>query len=323
MSMTRAEVQDAWGAARHASRQPMARFAPADSVRDQNLPCGPTTAFMELASGLQLPAASALMVQSAATGVEPNLASSDELPARVVAHLASALAHEQATLPPGREQFRANWEEGRELQGSLGRICRFVGLKPRAVIVDDDLDESHEEPVDLQRPLPSADLVVRQLLEVYPLIGATVLLAPESRGRAECRPALAIGSLLAILEVRDAAKSVMHILREQGWAASARWTSEVSTLTLGRLIEFLASAPFRGLLGRTLGARRAAQCYARMMPRLIPGLCRKLLLAHVLWLMHEQLCAAHRVAGASLQSSAWRPSLSRVVERPIPCAYLL
>jgi hypothetical protein len=263
------------------------------------------------------------MVQSAATGVEPNPASSDELPARVVAHLAGALAHEQSHLPRGRERFRARWEEGRVLQRSLGRACSLAGLNPRAVILDDDLDESHEEPVDLQRPFPSADLVVRQLLEVYPLIGASVLLAPESRGRAEYRPALAIGSLLAILEVGDAAKSVMHILREQGWAASARWTSEVSTLTLGRLIEFLASAPFRVLLGRTLGARRAAQCYARMMPRLIPGLCRKLLLAHALWLIHEQLCAAPTVAGTSLQSSTRRPSFSRVVQRPTPCAYLL
>jgi hypothetical protein len=323
MRMICAEVQDALEAARHASRLPMTRSAPADAVWDQDLPCGPTTAFMELASSPQLPAPSAPMFQSSATGVEPNPASSDDLPARVMAHLAGALAHEQFSPSRGRDGFRARWEDGRELQRSLGRACRLAGLNPRAVVLDDDLDESHEAPVDLQRPLPSADLVVQQLLEVYPLIGASGLLAPELRGRAEYRPALAIGSLLAILEVGDAARSVMYILREQGWAASARWTSELSTLTLGRLIEFLASAPFRVLLGRTLGARRAAQCYARLMPRLIPGLCRKLLLAHVLWLMHEQLRTAPTVTGTSLQSSTRRPSLPRAVQPPTPCAYLL
>jgi len=238
-------------------------------------------------------------------------------------HLAGALGHEQARAARGPAHFAARWEEGRELQASLGRACRAAGLKPRAVILDDDLGESLEVAVDLLRPLPAAERVLLNVREFCLHVGSGAWRSPPARGKAEFRPGLAIGSLLAVLEAGDAAKGVIHILRSQGWTAPVLWTPEEITRTLARLIEFLGSAAFRRLLGRTLGARRGAQCYARFMPRLIPGLCRRLLLAQVLWLMYEALGAPARPASGSLQSPDVGPGRTLPVARPVPCAFLL
>jgi hypothetical protein len=267
---------------------------------------GPTTAFMALAEQAEAEAvrrAPPALLRGAPTA-QP--ARTESLAGRVIAHLEEALHHELQGASGGWGWFERRWEEGRTLHARVARACLAAGPQPRAAIQDEDTGQWFTESVDLARPMPSAQQVVGDMLEIYDAIGVGALLMPECRRHPEYAGTVALASVFAVLDAKDVARALTDVLRAEGWLEPALWSRHETPRSLGRLLEFLASPELRRLLGRTVGARRAARHYARMMTRLVPGLGRKLLMADVLGLVFEQWNAPAEPPLRSLQSKGPR-----------------
>lgn len=287
---------------------------------------GPSTVFMACyadAPAHAVPDAGA--VTAAATGAAAGAVPLPALASRVVAHLSAALEHDRTSRCPGWAHFEQNWEEGCVLHRHLSRAYETAGLRPRSAIRDEDDGRWHVEPVPLGLPLAPASQVAFDLLRIYESVGERSLLDPRSRCQPRHAGLVALASVIAVLEARDVAPALLALLRAQGWLDGALWTREQTPRALGQLFEFLASRGFRRLLGRELGARRAARAYARMMARLIPGIGRRLLLADVLWLVAQQAKdVPHEPDGIHLgQLRPAQERRARTVDacKPSPAAY--
>lgn len=285
----------------------LSKAARSERTADAEHPAGPTTNFMAFAQEAE----AAAERRGDATGVslKGEHAQADEpmlpprsLPERAVAHLDAALRHDRDGVSRGWEHFETHWEEGRALQGRLALACLAAGPGPCAAIQDEISGQWFSEKVDLTRAVPTAHQVVGDMLEIYEAIGVGALLMPECRRHPEYAPTVVLASVLAVLDAREIARPLAEVLRREGWFEPVLWSRAQTPRSLGQLLEFLASPALRRMLGRTVGARRAARHYARMMTRLIPGLGRKLLQADVLWLVFEQWNAPAEPPLRSLQS---------------------
>jgi len=301
-----------WTAAGQDVSALLQRLSPEEAVQ------GPTTAFMDFAVERE-------QAQPICPGVPPQAAggapagpgarAEPTLAERTIAHLEAALRHEREGVSRGWSWFEARWEAGRTLQARVARACLAAGPQPVAAIQDEDTGQWVVETVDLARPTPSAQRVVGDMLEIYEAIGVGALLMPECRRHPEYAATVVLASVLSVLEAKDIARALAHVLRAEGWFEPVLWSRMQTPRSLGRLLDFLASPALRRLLGRTVGARRAARYYARMMTRLVPGLGRKLLVADVLALVFEQWNAPADPPLRSLQSAGprhpdLRPSLT-------------
>ena len=285
---------------------------------------GPSTAFMEHAGAAALttgeepdfndpcatsPAQHA--TESASGPAEPTGVAPAKLAERVMSHLAAALAYEQADTSMGWSHFERRWAEGCGLHRLLARSYESAGLHPRSAICDEDSGQWHVEPVRLDHAMPPACQLVRKLMNIYADVGTYNLLTPQARRLNRHASLVALASVTVVLDAAEIAPALLALLRDQGWLDRALWTREQTPRSLGQLFEFLASAGFRRLLGRAIGARRAARFYARMMTRLVPGIGRRLLVADVLWLVFEQW-KAPQVVPDGTRLGQLRPSHERI-----------
>lgn len=298
MSPTHLRNSD-WTAAGHDVSALLQRLSPAHGAH------GPTTAFMDLALECEVQEQPSAEVPPGEASGEPSGMrdpAQPSLPERAIAHLGAALRHEREGVARGWAWFEARWETGRVLQAQLVRACLAAGPQPVAAIQDEDTGRWIVETVDLARSTLSAQRVVADLLEIYEAIGVGALLMPECRRHPEYAGTVVLASVLSALEAKDVGRALAQVLRAEGWLDPALWDRLETPRSLGRLLDFLASPALRRLLGRTVGARRAARCYARMMTRLVPGLGRKLLMADVLTLVFEQWNGSAEPPLRSLQS---------------------
>jgi hypothetical protein len=248
------------------------------SVWPDQAGAGPCTAFMELAA-LAQPAADTLET--------PDLEAAPLAP-RVMAHLAAALAHDEAQASRGWLHFERHWAEGCLLHRHLAHAYQAAGLRANAAIRDEADGRWHTVAAPLDLALPPATQIVFDLARIYEGMETHNRLTPQPRRLNRRASLVVLASVTAVLGAADIAPALMTLLKDEGWADRTLWTRERMPQSLGRLIEFLASRGFRRLLGRQVGARRAARAYATMMVRLVPGVGRHLLVADVLWLVFEQ-----------------------------------